>query len=176
MALRFGTISKIDADKGLARVSFEEDGIESAWLPVLQKKTLKDKHFHIPDKDEHVACLMDEHAENGVILGAVYSKNENPGGVKGADKVGVEFESGDAIEYDRGANKLKVKTGTTEVHVAAAGPTIKKGGESLKTILMDLLTQLEAETHPTPVGPTGPPVNAPAYSAIKTRITNFFEA
>lgn len=173
--LRFGTISKIDADKGLAKVQFKEDGIETDWLPVLQRNTKKNKHFHIPDTDEHVACVMDENAENGVILGAVYSKNENPGGVKGADKVGVEFESGDAIEYDRGSRKLKVKTGTTEVHVAPAGPTVKKGGESLKTILMDLLTELISETHPTPVGPTSPPTNAPAYTAIKTRVENFFE-
>jgi phage baseplate assembly protein V len=173
--LRFGTISEIEPNKGLARVRFAEDGLVSAWLPVMQAKTSKDKFYHIPDVNEHVACLMDEHAENGVVLGAVYSKNESPGDVKGADKIGVSFESGDMIEYDRSTRKFLVKTNTTELSIAGEGPSMTKGGESLKTILSDLMDAILAETHPTAVGPTGPPLNAAQYTSIKTRITQFFE-
>lgn len=108
MALRFGTISKIDADKGLAKVSFKEDGIESDWLPILQKNTKANKHSHTYDIDEHVACMMDEHAEKGVIMGAVYSKNENPGTVKGADIEGVEFSDGTKVSYNRSTSELKI--------------------------------------------------------------------
>lgn len=106
--LRFGTISKTDNDKGLAKVNFPADGIESAWLPIIQKNTLSNKHFHTFDVGEHVACLMDENAENGVIVGAIYSKNETPGTVKGADIQGVEFEDGTTVQYNRSTNELTI--------------------------------------------------------------------
>lgn len=174
--LRYGTITETDPNKGLARVSFPEEGIVSGWLPVIQSGTLKNKSFHTFDVSEHVACLMDENAENGVIVGAIYSKSETPGAVNGADKVGVAFESGDYIEYDRAGRKYKIKTNTTEFSLSNDGPKISKGSESLKKLLVDLLDTILTETHPTAVGPTGPPINAAAYTALKTRISNFFES
>lgn len=108
--LRFGIISEIDANKGLARVKFPEDDIVSGWLPILQKNTLKNRYYSTHDVNEHVACMMDENSENGVILGAVYSKNELPGTVKGANIAGVEFEDGTKIKYDRSAKVLTIDT------------------------------------------------------------------
>lgn len=108
--LRFGIISEIDANKGLARVKFPEDDIVSGWLPILQKNTLKNRYYATHDVNEHVACMMDEHSENGVILGAVYSKSELPGAVKGANVAGVEFEDGTKIKYDRSAKVLTIDT------------------------------------------------------------------
>lgn len=172
--LRFGTVSEINAAKGLVRVRFEEDGIVSGWLPMVQSGTLKNKSYALPDETEHVACLMDEHAENGVVVGCLYNSQDTPG-FSSRDKVGVKFESGDEIVYDRDARAYLVKTAGTELKITPGGPTLKKGGESLKAILVDLLAQILAETHPTAVGPTGPPINSAAYVAIKTRIENFFE-
>lgn len=172
---RYGKISKIDADKCLARVNFEEDDFESDWLPVLQPGTLANKYYTIPDVGEHVVCLMDKHAENGVILGAIYSSEELPGSVKGADIAGVLFDGGDYIKYDRQAGKYQVKTSTVELILGPAGPTLKKGSESLKTILADLITQLEALTVTTAMGPSSVPINVTAITAIKTRINAFFE-
>lgn len=174
--LRFGTISTIDADKGLARVKFEEDGIVSGWLPILVLRSQKDKHSFAYDVNEHVACLMDEHAEDGVILGAIYSAKELPGDVKGADKIGIEFENGDRIEQDRQERFLRVVMGETELKVSENGPTVSKASESLKIILSDLVDAILAETHPTAMGPSGTPLNAATYSGIKSRINNFFEA
>jgi phage baseplate assembly protein V len=174
--IRFGKIAEVDADRCLVRVEFDDDGLVTGFLPVLQPKTQKDKFYYVPDPDEHVACLMDEHAENGVVLGAIYSEAETPGATKGADKVGVAYESGDAIEYDRAAQRLRVKTGETEFVVAKEGPTVKKGGESLKAILSDLIDAILSETHPTGTGPSGTPINAAQYNDIKTRVSNFFEA
>lgn len=109
MALRFGTISKVDADKCLAKVSFKEDGIETDWLPILQRNTQDTKHFHMFSVGEHVACTMDEHAENGVIMGAIYSKNENPGDVKGDGFEGVQFSDGTKVSYNTGTSELKIE-------------------------------------------------------------------
>lgn len=106
--LRFGKISAFDPETGLAKVSFEEDGIVTDWIPVLKKNTLKNKHAHVMDVGEHVACMMDENAENGVVMGAINSKNEAPGAVKGADIEGVAFEDGTTVEYNRSTNELKI--------------------------------------------------------------------
>jgi phage baseplate assembly protein V len=174
--LRFGNISSVDADRGLARVRFEEDGIVTALLPMIGSRTSRDKFYAMPDVGEHVACLMDEYAENGVILGAIYSTKNTPGEVKGQDKIGVEFASGDLIEQDRQERYLRVKMGDTEVKISQGGPSLTKSNESLKTILVDLLSAIMAETHPTGVGPSGPPINLPQYQAIQTRINQFFES
>ena len=75
-----------------------------------------------------------------------------------------------------GADILQLITnGAVRLQISADGFTIKKGGEDLKTILDDLLTQLQAETHPTSTGPSGPPVNAAQYAAIQNRLPNIFE-
>jgi phage baseplate assembly protein V len=106
--LRFGTISEVDGDKGLVRVQFEDAGIVSAWLPMIQKGTKGNRYFAVPDKQEHVAVLMDENSENGVCLGSIYSSAELPGSVKGKDVAGVLFSDGTVIKYDRASKTLTV--------------------------------------------------------------------
>lgn len=154
----------------------QDEGLVSGWLPVLVSRTQDDKFYYLPDVGEQVACLMDENAEEGVVLGAIYSEKEKPGAVKGQDKIGVEFKNGDLIEHDRAQRFLRVKMNTTEVKVSANGPTIKKASESLKSILSDLVDAILAETHPTAMGPSGTPMNAAQYTSIKSRINQFFEA
>ena len=172
--LKFGNICDIDAAKGLARVEFDDDGITSAWLPVVTLGSSANKYSHAFDVNEHVACLMDENAENGVIIGAIYSKAAQPdGGNK--DKVRVKFSDGAEMQYDRAASKLTVKVNTTELDVTASGFKVKRGGENLKAILTDLIDAILAETHPTGVGPSGTPINAAQYTAIKNRLPNLFE-
>ena len=75
--LRFGVVTQIDAINVLARVNFGDDDLTSFWLPVIQTKTLKDKFYVMPDVGEQVVCLMDENSEDGVILGAIYSSEDN---------------------------------------------------------------------------------------------------
>lgn len=173
--LRFGTISNIDAAKGLVRVKFEEDGIVSGWIPLSFPKTLKDKYYSMPDVNEHVACVMDEHAENGVVVGAVYSKNTNPS-ITDANKTGVKYENGDEFTFDRQARKLLEKINTVEFSLEADGPTLKNGAETLKTILVELLDILIAHTHGTAVGPSSPPIEALNLTANKTKVQTFFKA
>ena len=64
---------------GFAQVVFPDlDGLVSAWLPVVVRKSLKDKECFTPDPGEHVACVLDENFENGVVLGAVYLLTRTP--------------------------------------------------------------------------------------------------
>lgn len=174
--IRFGTVSKIDADMCRVKVNFAEDEIESDWLPVAVQGSSGNKYFHIFDEGEHVACLMDEHAENGVVISAIYSSKDKPSG-GGKDIASVEFKDGTTVTYDRYGHRLKVKMGLSEFVIdKTKGFTIKAGGQSLKAQLNALMSQLQQEIHPTPAGPSSPPSNSPAYAAINELLNLIFEA
>lgn len=175
MQLKFGLISSTDPPSGRVRVSFDENGIVSQPLPILVSGTAN-KYFHSFNVNEQVACLMDENLENGVVLGAIYTNTETPGPVSD-DVARVAFSDNTVIEYNRQSKVLVATVGPTELKITSAGGfELTTAGESLKTIIADLLSQLQLETHNvTAVGaPTGPPINAASYAAIATRLNNLF--
>jgi phage baseplate assembly protein gpV len=115
--LKFGTISEVMADKGLARVKFDDDGIVSAPLHVSAPSTLKDQAQFPFNVNQHVWCMMDDQCERGVIAGAVYDKG-NPPASGAASIVRVIFDQGLEIKYDRTAKKLSVLgQGDVEVNI-----------------------------------------------------------
>lgn len=107
--IRFGKVTERDNANGLVRVEFQEDGIVSKWISAIQPRTGRDKFFSLPDVNEHVACMMDEYAEEGVVLGAVYSKKAQPA-ISGDDVTGVEFEDGSSVQFDRATGTITVNT------------------------------------------------------------------
>lgn len=105
--LKFGNISDVNEAKGLARVNFKEDEMVSGWLPMAVPKSKGDKYSIPFEIDEHVACLMDDHCENGVILCAIYDTNNTPdGGAK--NKTAVKFAANLRVEYDRETSTLSI--------------------------------------------------------------------
>jgi len=68
--------------------------------------------------------------------------------------------------------KVKGTIETTEFVIDADGYQIKRGGEDLKKILEDLIDTINQLTVPTSAGPSGVPINAAAFTAIKNRIPN----
>lgn len=170
MQVKYGFVSQVDYDKGKAKVDLDGDGIVTDWLPVILPKTKGDQYYIMPDVGEHVCCLLDKHIERGVILGAFYSTRDMPGDLKGEDITGVMFSDGTFVKYERTVKKLTVSIGTAEFIIDSSGYQIKNGAETLKSILSDLIDQIVLETHPTAMGPSGPPINAAAYTAIKTRL------
>jgi len=119
--MKVGVVSDINPKKATCRVRFPDfDGLQSYWLPVLQKKTCKDKSYWLPDKDEHVLCILDDNAEFGVILGAIYS-DKDPPPVESPDKRHVIFDDGTWIEYDRKTNCLSGQVmGTVDLEVSGS--------------------------------------------------------
>lgn len=108
------------AKPGFAQVAFPDlDGLVSGWLPVVAKKTHKDKECCTLDSGEQVACVLDEYFENGVVLGAVYSDADQPP-VESADKRHFRFFDGGSFEYDRSSGTLTIIT-TGPVDITAAG-------------------------------------------------------
>lgn len=65
----FGIVTAVDAGRGWARASLPEyDNLETAFLPVLQRRTHRDKALNLPDVGEQVVLLLDLRGEDGVIL------------------------------------------------------------------------------------------------------------
>lgn len=118
--LRFGIVVAVDETKGMVRVQYTDmDGEVSYWLAVLKPKTLKDKAYWMPDIGEHVAVLIDENAEEGVVLGAIYSSSDAVP-VSSKDKYHVKFNDGTVIEYDRTEHKLKADV-KGDIEIKATG-------------------------------------------------------
>lgn len=163
--IRFGTITEMRPADGTARVRFAEDGIVSTFLPVLYPKTKADRFTWSLDPDEHVACLMDENAENGVILGAIYSANTKPEGA-GQDLFAVQFSDGTRIEFNRDTHKLTIQTdGDVEIKCdqATIDGDLKVTGSvdatgEVSTGPAAAKVRLSTHLHPTGTGPSGPPV------------------
>lgn len=173
--LKFGTINDTDSDRQMARVLFDENGITSDWLPYIVKSTVGTREVFPLPVNSHVACLMDCHCEGGVILGPVYSDADQPTGATGTNLFRVVFTDGSEMQYDAAGGVMYMKTGTTEVTIGPAGITMQRGSETLKSLLSDLIDAILAETHTTSSGPSGTPINAAQYTAIKNRLPNLFQ-
>lgn len=120
--LKPGIVKEVFADKGKAIVTFEQDESESHELSVLQLNTLKNRHYHMPDVGEQVYTLMDEHAEEGMILGSIYSEVDKPP-LSDINKYHLSFEDGTSVEYDRQAHKLKLKVSSSgTIEIECEGP------------------------------------------------------
>lgn len=127
-SFKFGTVSAVDAKTCRVRVRLPDyDNLRTAWLPVLQAKTLRDKHYHLPDLGEHVVVLLDGRGEDGVVLGAVYSSADTPP-VASGDKHHVRFDDGAEMEYDRASHQLTVKGGIQKVVVEVGADILLKAG------------------------------------------------
>lgn len=106
--LKFGIVTNINPTLVQARVQFADDDVLSYWLPILQQKTQKDKFYAIPDIGEHVACLMDENSEEGVILGAIYSAlDDTP--VSSKTQLMIKFEDESYINFNKETGILTLK-------------------------------------------------------------------
>ena len=121
--VRVGTVTSVDPATATVRVEVaDQDGLISHALPVIQRKTLKDKDFWLPDVGEHVACLFLPYGqEQGVCLGAIYSQADTPPErCDSVDKRHVTFPDGTWFEYDRAAHRLHVHV-EGDIHIEATG-------------------------------------------------------
>jgi len=145
---RVGIVKSQDAVNAKVRVTFpDRNQMVSWWLPLCVPKSQTDKAYWIPDIGEQVVCLMDEHDEDGAVLGAIYSSADSPP-VSSADKWHLTMKDGAAFDYDRAAHNLAVSipAGGT-VSITANGATIKidATGNILLTAAADV--KLQTSTH-----------------------------
>lgn len=114
--IKIGEISSIDPSKCTARVVFDdEDSIVSYDLPVLQRNSLKNCDYAMPDVGEDAVVLFfGEGQEDGVILGSFYAGEVTPPEAT-ENRRTVVFDDGTRVCYDREEHKLTVTIEGTEV-------------------------------------------------------------
>lgn len=119
--LKFGFVSALDATTHRVRVKLPDlDDLETYWLPVLCLRTRRDRVEHLPDVGDHVAVLLDQNGEDGLVLGAIFSaRDPAPGG--GPDITAARFADGTVVEYDRAAHRMLLSV-RGPVEVVADGP------------------------------------------------------
>ena len=107
--IKVGIVTALSPSKGAARVRLSDnDSLVTYWLPVIQGKTHKDKHYNMPDVGELVVCaFLDNGIEDGFIIGAIYNNSDSVP-VSSADKFHKVFSDGSSIEYDRKSHKLAI--------------------------------------------------------------------
>lgn len=136
---RWGHVVAVDEAAGQARVQLDDaQGLVSAPLRVLQRRTLEDQHQEMPDLGEPVACLFSgQGLEQGLILGAYYS-TKVPSPCRPAPVWYRKFKDGTELEYDRVTHKLsgvvrgEVALEATDDVLVRSGKTLTlEGGEAI---------------------------------------------
>lgn len=87
------------------------------------------------------------------------------------NKGGMIVNTDDDVLYITNGSNYTIETETGEIHLGNGGseePLVL--GDTLVELLNELCTELQAMTHPTPAGPSGPPVNAPKFAAIAGKL------
>lgn len=90
---------------GQVRVLFEDEDIVSPWLDVAVSETRGTRAFNRPRPGNLVRVMMDENAETGVVIGAIYSEADSAP-VNSDSQFVVIFGDGTRIDYDEDAGKL----------------------------------------------------------------------
>lgn len=164
--IRFGKISEIISNKGLARVSFSGDSVVSAELPCLVRKSKSIKESYPFEVNEQVACLMNDDMRTGVILGAIYSKNEVPS-ITSENEFGIDFGPVGKEVFNSQTGKRELKANMTKI-----GNDIESIGGLLNEIVAACaaITVINPETT-TPLSI----VNIAQFQAFIPRIQSFLE-
>ena len=151
--IRSGRISSINPKNGTARVVFaDKDNLVSYDLPVLQRSTLKNKDYSMPDIGESVVCLFKPNGiAEGFVVGAHYNEEDAPP-TADPDVRMVKFDDGTVVSYNRKTHVLDINCGSGTVNVIAAGNVNVTGD-----VIADGIS-LKTHIHPESIGSvTGPP-------------------
>lgn len=183
--IRFGVVTERDASTGKVRVSLLGDDLATQMLPVVSSGSGVDKFFSLPGVGDQVAVLLDEHAEDGVVLGSIYSKADAVPAGATADVAMVRFADGTVVKYDKATStvtidavsKVIIKAPENEVQgplkvtgkiTGEGGLEISGGSGAQITGSVSATGQVTANAggasvslsthlHPTPNGPTSAP-------------------
>lgn len=123
--IRIGKVSSICPEKATARVFFRDDGYYDATgkykklvtyeLLVLQRNTLKNKDYAMPDVGEDVLCVfLPFGLASGFVLGSVYA-GENTPPESTENKRTVIFDDDTKVTYDRATHQFDIQIKQTAI-------------------------------------------------------------
>ena len=115
--LKYGLISEMDTSTGFCRVKFLDDNIVSPPMQITFMSTQGTKIFFPFEVNTCVACIMDEHGDNGVVVGAIYQDEDKPDENVSEDAMRIVFSDGAIIEYNFKTNKFTFDGENSEISV-----------------------------------------------------------
>ncbi|MEN5083735.1 hypothetical protein ABE438_14730 [Bosea sp. TWI1241] len=107
-----GVVRELDPENARAKVEFpDEEGASSFWLSVNSSLASGSgsRTYAMPEIGSQVHCLVDWRGEDGVILGASYSKVDRPPASKATD-MAMKLGGGLEFLYDKVNGALFLKT------------------------------------------------------------------
>lgn len=129
--VRIGRVSSIDAAANTAKVVFtDKNELVSGELMIVNRGSMADKDYWLPDIDEQVLCLMlpnnsGQGLNAGFILGSFFSAEDVPQ-ENSADVRAVKFGDGTVVKHDRSTGTLSIKA-TGDINIMAAGTVTIQG-------------------------------------------------
>lgn len=145
---RTGIVSQVDAATHRVRVRWPaHDNVESQWLQVASAAALATRSFGLPRVGEQVVALLDDRAEDGVVIGSIFSSADPPPAV-GATVRRVEWPDGAAVEYDPATERMRVTLpagGMLELAGAASAIAL---ATKVEAELAAVQSSLDSHTHP----------------------------
>lgn len=129
--ISIGRVSSVDVNTNTARVAFsDKDDLVSGNLMIVNRGSMADKDYWIPDIDEQVLCLMMPNKSGlglneGFILGSFFSAEDAPQ-ERSADVRAVKFGDGTVIKHDRSTGNLTINA-TGDIDIIAGGTVTIKG-------------------------------------------------
>ena len=114
-AWRIGIIDDRDYQEqsklGKARVRFEDKapGILTKPLPVSFPFTGENKCYAMPKVGDRVVVMTDERTEDGIIMGSIYTKQNQPL-PDNSDIYQIKFGDDTTIEYDKNTKTVTINS------------------------------------------------------------------
>jgi len=141
--IRVGVVTQVYPEKGTVRVEIADlDDVISYELPVLFRKTCKDKDYWMPDVGEHVVCVfLPTGAEQGFVIGAFYShKDKTP--VADQEIRRIEFSNGAFVEHDRKTGNMRINT-PGDIKIEAAKTIKINSAIQVRIVAPDLILKAQ---------------------------------
>lgn len=138
---RRGVVSALDPAAARAKVRWPDRAAsESWWLQVGQPRGHGDRAYWMPDIGETVACLVDDRAEDGVILCALYSAAQPPPTADPDIRLTLHADgSQELFDLSRSLWQLAVPaSGTIRLTVGASSITLTAAGVAIAGPRIDL--------------------------------------
>jgi phage baseplate assembly protein V len=139
MAHRRGIVDQLGTGqwKGYVRVRFpDRDNAQSWWLPVATGGTQGTKRWHMPEIGAQVALNMDEHDEDGCVIGEIWSTVDAPVSPATNTQERTDYSDGTSIVYDTATHTLatSIAAGGTGTIAVAGGASIVLGAGGTATL------------------------------------------
>lgn len=127
---------------GFCRVLFDDINLVSYWLQLPSTATKTAKFWTPIEINSQVACLMDNHFEQGIIVGVMWSDKDTPPDWGKETTVGMQFQDGAKLYYNFENHKLIVDMPNSEIIINNGNNTTAKA-DILKTELKKMSARID---------------------------------